>query len=234
MRLFWLILCSSLLLGALAQYGCSRKVVEYDARLGKRVGGATGFWVYRTSLPPNREENVKVVVADRVTLEGRVEVFTPESHYVFPIVAYDPPRRYAAPEILKDCLPFNPSMLPDTVAVIELGYFMTNLTKLTGTNEIKWFLREPEEGSTAGVSWGIPTKRLTDLVADAVPKLLRVAADYGADAIIGLAVFSQGRPSTFGPAGLYMTGTVVAIDKRGRSRVAKDIMQQMRILGPFK
>ena len=135
---------------------------------------------------------------------------SPELEYVYPLLAYDPSRTYMRPEYLARKIRFKvEDPLPEK-SIHELGYFRKVLitSKFAGDE-----LDQITESEIGGLSWAILEPENVDKVKVELARFIKVAASYGADAIVDVALYFEGECSSCENTGLFISGTVIAFDE---------------------
>jgi hypothetical protein len=207
----YVILATLVILGAQLT-SCSKRVVEWDVRLGERTDRRTNYYAYTTGLGARNVSAVQMRLASRSKIERRLVFQSDSAQAVYPRVAYDPTRAYILPDVLAELLPDLSRQTAQQGDTLSLGYFMMDVP-VDPLESRDLFDSKRERGATKGVEW----VRLRDAAKPKIKLALAAIRDRaaleGADAVVDISVFWSDKNLPFGGAALYLTGRSIAIGK---------------------
>lgn len=188
--------------------GCTpTRVVEIDVQIGTLVDREVGFFAYTTPLSENDPTKLLVTYSSEAAIEGREEIKSPESEFVYPMLAYSPSRTYVRPSYLSRKIRLNTAEPLEPETIHTLGYFKKTLSN---SEFAESELDQITESDVDGLKWAILEQKNVERVRSEISGFARFAAKYGADAVIDVAVYFVGECSSCKDAGLIVEGTAIA------------------------
>lgn len=221
------IVCMLSLLMLLSLLGCAPRVEKIPTFHAKLVDSDLGFYAYTNPLRSNPVDSVFVVIADFERVTGCRTVNTPDPQELCPSEGFSPSLIIVRPNELSDLVPYAQTSIPDGESFVVLGYFVDQLVH----SEVPdLFVKNVQESRVDGLKWGSASNRIREDVLEIVPKMIEFTAEFGADAILDLAVVYSGGHYPYGDAGVYLVGKAVAKNEGGAPGI--HTIQQALIFSP--
>ena len=205
---------------AFALSGCTKPaVVEWDIQTGLKLDNATGFYAYKTALPPRMTQDVTLHIAEADSILRREVITIGAEQSLYPAIAYRPDRLFVMPDTLAAILAS--VQPPEGRRKVELGYFVKRLTAEgnwgpVASNVSRYFPGSQAETRTKGVLWAQPSRELEKLIVEAVAGMQAYAASYGAHALMGIQVYNTENNLPYGGGGTYLSAKAVAYEDEPR------------------
>lgn len=189
--------------------GCSRRILEVKARLGVEIDSGSGFYAYYTAAPASDEQSITLFVANEDSLVEPKAIRGATAARVYPIALKDNDGIAVRPDTLAKLIGADGIGFEDEDPYVELGYFRNLVWELDARPGA--YMDNEEDIVPGGLAWGDPNDALANQILQKVGDCIRVAAEYGANAIIELAVLYDGSSfSSYGPPGFYLYGRAIA------------------------
>lgn len=192
---------------SIALQACTPQTMEVPVKIGSFVDRGVGFCAYTTPLSETNPEDVEVTLRPRAAIEGRIVVCSPKAEFVYPQVAYDPPRVFAMPDSLGAATGMPIGRETSTDSVFQLGYIDALLIP---TAEPYRYLENMHDSGIGGLRWGVLRSADARKVLSKLHEIREFVAGYGADAVTDVAVYFSEIPTSTNSKGIYIAGNVVA------------------------
>ena len=187
--------------------GCTPKVWEVDTKLGVRVDSGSGFFAYYTPAPSVSPKEVPLFVASEDSVTRTRVLHREGGGEILPIGVSESKMIFVRPASLEKILEAQTGDFNLGEKRVEIGYFRKLIHSADSPGDI---FQKGVAIVPGGWVWCEPTEKLEKKIREKIELCVRVAAEYGAEAITDITVFYTEETSpAYGGAGTYIYGKAV-------------------------